>query len=196
MPLHRKALSPLKGEPGQTPPYQAQLTYPPCPKSTRWWHLWSPGTGRRDPSHSLRARLARSHTRREPRSAQDPERRGKVAPAFAPRLIALGSAFAPWLRRACEILPSLSGTSGTPAAAASASRTAGSLDNNSGGRPQRGAPNQCSRGSGDPDRPPPPGRGASVVPACNASTGEPLLLCPLGGGRAKLRLQTPSRGLE
>lgn len=148
------------------------------------------------PSHSLRARLARSHTRREPRSAQDPERRGKVAPAFAPRLIALGSAFAPWLRRACEILPSLSGTSGTPAAAASASRTAGSLDNNSGGRPQRGAPNQCSRGSGDPDRPPPPGRGASVVPACNASTGEPLLLCPLGGGRAKLRLQTPSRGLE
>lgn len=40
-------------------------------------------------SHSLRARLARAHTRRELRSAQDPERRRKVARAFAPRLLVL-----------------------------------------------------------------------------------------------------------
>ena len=55
-------------------------------------------------SHSLRERLARAHSRREPRSAPDSERRGKVAPAFATRLLALGSVFAPWLQRACGIL--------------------------------------------------------------------------------------------
>lgn len=35
-------------------------------------------------SHSLRARLVRAHTRPELPSAQNPERSGKVAPAFAP----------------------------------------------------------------------------------------------------------------
>lgn len=55
-------------------------------------------------SHSLRARLARAHSRRESRSVPDPERRGKVAPAFATRLLALGSVFAPWLQRAYGIL--------------------------------------------------------------------------------------------
>lgn len=47
---------------------------------------------------------ARAHSRREPRSAPDSERSGKVASAFATRLLALGSVFAPWLQRACGIL--------------------------------------------------------------------------------------------
>lgn len=55
-------------------------------------------------SHSLRERLARAHSRREPKSAPDSERRGKVALAFATRLLALGSVFAPWLQRARGIL--------------------------------------------------------------------------------------------
>lgn len=45
-----------------------------------------PGSLRRTRSlsHSLRARLARSHTRRELRDAHTPERRGKVDTALAP----------------------------------------------------------------------------------------------------------------
>lgn len=150
-------------------------------------------------SHSVtlseRVSLVHTHTRWEPRSAQDPERRRKVAPAFAPRLLVLGSAFARWLLRVCGILSSRRlGTSGTPAAAASASGTVGSLENNSGGCPQRGA--QCLQGSGDPSRPSTPGRAASVVPACNASAGERPLFCPRGG-RAQLRLQTiPRAGIS
>lgn len=57
-----------------------------------------PGSVRRTHtfSHSLFPLSAsRSLTRLEPRSAQDLERRGKVAPAFYSRLIALGSAFVP-----------------------------------------------------------------------------------------------------
>lgn len=129
------------------------------------------------------------------RSAQDPERRGKVAPALAPRLIALGSAFAPWLRRACGILYSLFRTSVRPATATSASLTVGSLDNNSGGRPLPGARSRYRGGlrtrAGLPPRdaqprwfsrvPPAPGRGSGFAPR---------------GGRTKLRLQTPSYGLE
>lgn len=152
-------------------------------------------------SHSLRARLVRAHTRREPRSAQDPKRRGKVALAFAPRLV-LGSAFAPWLLRACGILCSRLGTSGTPAAAACASGTAGSLDNNSGGRPQQGAQGRCTPGSGEPNRPPPRGqRGPRVhrersgeAPALPAVGAEPSSVCKLHlAGWNKSRLQRRAR---
>lgn len=58
--------------------------------------------------------------------------------------------------------------------------------------PLRGAPSRYPRGSGDPSRPPHPGRAASVVPACTRSDSS---FAP-GGGRTKLRLQTPSPGLE
>lgn len=145
-------------------------------------------------SHSLRARLARSHTRREPRSAQDPERRGKVAPAFSPGLRALGRALAPRLRRACGILPSRLRTSGAPAAAASAPGTVGGLDNNSGGRLRPGAPSRCPPRSRDPSRPLPPPD--ARLPACNASARERLLPCPPWGlSRAPSAKSIPPAGV-
>lgn len=55
-----------------------------------------------------------------------------------------------------------------------------------------GARSRYPRGSRDPSRPPRRGRAASVIPACTRSGSS---FAP-SGGRTKLRLQTPSPGLE
>lgn len=152
-------------------------------------------------SHSLRARLVRAHTRREPRSAQDPKRRGKVALAFAPGLV-LGSAFAPRLLRACGILPWRLGTSRPPAAAASASGTAGSLDNNSGGAPskapragaRRGPANRTGLRPRDQRGPRVHRERSGEAPALPAVGAEPSSVCKLHpAGWNKSRLQRRAR---
>ncbi|XP_004410410.1 PREDICTED: uncharacterized protein LOC101364826 [Odobenus rosmarus divergens] len=148
-------------------------------------------------SHSvtLSERVSLAHTHAGgPRSAQDPERRGKVAPAFSPGLRALGRALAPRLRGACGILPSRLRTSGAPAAAAVAPGTVGGLDNNSGCRLRPGAPSRCPPRSRDPSRslPPPDAR----LPACNASARERLLPCPPWGlSRARSAKSIPPAGV-
>lgn len=146
-------------------------------------------------SHSLRARLARSHTRREPRSAQDLERRGKVAPAFSP---GLGLWEVHLLRRSTEPAESCPRGSGRwehqpppplPPGLSAASTTIAAAAR--GQAPQAGA-----RGA--------PGTRAGLCspdarPACfqraTRAPGSGSCLDPRGG-RAELRLQSPSRRLE
>lgn len=132
---------------------------------------------------SLRTRAGSSGARRIPSAAEKLLR-------LSLRTSCFGKCIWPAFCRASGIPSSRLGTSGTPA-----SETVGGLDNNSGGRPQRGAPSRCLQGSGHPSRPPPPRRAAGVDPACNRSTRERLLLCP-PWGPSLAPSETPSRGLE
>lgn len=139
-----------------------------------------PGSVRRTHSLTLvtlseRVSLARTHAR-GPGARRDPERRGKVCSSPDSRLIAVGSALAPRPRQTLGIPSSRLRTLGTQAASASAT-----VGNNSGGRPQAGAPSRCQQGSWTPSRPPSPGRKGSVLPACKASAEERLRRCPRWG---------------
>lgn len=130
---------------------------------------------------TLSERVSLAHTH-----AGAPEHAGSRAPpkscfGFRFATSCIGKCISSVAPPSCGILSSRLRTSGTPAAAASASGTVGSLEDNSGGCPQRGAQSRCPRASGDPSRSPPLGRAASVVPACNANARELLLFCPLCG---------------
>lgn len=143
---------------------------------------------------SLSLSASRSLTRPEPRSAQDPERRGKVAAAFIQDLIA-------WGKFVCSVKPPSLWNPvleaqhlGTPAV--SSSRTIHSLSNNSGHRRhQRGTQTAACGALGTPAGLPPsdawPAWSSCETPASRIGS----LFAP-PGGQSKLRLQTPSRGLE